>query len=259
MNWGIVIAAGGSVEPDLGRAIGAPRKALARIGNKTSLAWTLEAVATADLGPCVTVTGPDVASEVLHGTFVAEGESAIDNARIGLEALPSTLDAVLFIPADTPLMTGGMLRAFAENVVQRAQADRWCAAGLTPAHRFREVYPEATFRALRLREGPQLSGALYAASPAGLRAALDLAGSIRRSRKNQLAMAWKLGPFAMLRYLSGRVSMPTAEAILGRLMESQAILVPDCHPATCLDFDTVEDWRYVLLAFESRDPPTDIG
>ncbi|HRI44444.1 MAG TPA: NTP transferase domain-containing protein [Fimbriimonadaceae bacterium] len=259
MKWGVVIAAGGTVEPELRQAIGSHRKALARLGPRTSLAWTLDAVAEAGLGPCVTVTGSDVADEIAHGEFVAEGRSAIDNARLGLEALPKSVEAVLFIPADTPLMDGPMLREFAEGIDRRVEVDNWCAAGLTPAGRFREAFPEATYKALRLREGPHLSGALYAASPIGLRTALDLAGSMRRSRKSQLAMAKKLGILNMLRYFSGRVSVERAEAIVGRLLGIQTIIVPDCHPATCLDFDTVEDWQHVLRAFESRDSAGDFG
>lgn len=259
MKWGVVIAAGGTVEAELSRAIGSHRKALARLGQRTSLAWTLDAVAEASLGPCVTVTGADAAGEIAHGEFVAEGRSAIDNALLGLEALPTSVQAVLFIPADTPLMNGTMLTEFAEKIGRRIEGDDWCAAGLSPAGRFREAFPEAAFKALRLREGPQLSGALYAASPKGLRTALDLVSSMRRSRKSQLAMAWKLGPFNMLRYLSGRVSMQRAEAIVGRLLGSQAIIVPDCHPATCLDFDTVEDWLHVQRAFGSRDSVGDFG
>lgn len=245
MRWGVVVAAGGRVDSDLARVIGSERKALARLAGRTSLAWTLDAVAQAELGPCVTVSGSEVAPEVLHGEFVAEVGSAVDNARLGLETLPGDVEAVLFIPADTPLMEGSMLREFAEAVSRRIESRRWCAAGLTPASIFREAYPTAEFRALRLREGPHLSGALYAASPEGLRAALDLASSMRRSRKSQLAMAWKLGPLNMLRYVSGRVSLRQAESIVGGVMESHAILVSGCHPATCLDFDTVEDWRHL--------------
>jgi CTP:molybdopterin cytidylyltransferase MocA len=226
--------------------LGTSRKALAMIGDQTSLGRTLHAVRAAGIENCITVSGMDAKDEVHHGDFLPEGDSAVENARLGLEALGDRVDGVLFIPADTPLLGPEMLLEFAGQVADRANHGRWFAAGLTPVGTFREAYPEAEATPLKLRGGRFLSGALYATSPEGLQHALELISDMRRSRKSQLGMAWKLGPFNLARYLLGRVSLSDAERIMGRVLGGDAIIIPDCHPATCLDFDTAEDFRQVL-------------
>jgi|GEM_PF-5853751 len=123
MRWGVVIAAGGEVEPELDAVLGVRRKAMAVIAGRTSLAHTLAAVEAADLGPCVTVTGVEIASEVTYGTFVPEGASAVENAHLGLQVLGEHVQGVLFLPADTPLLRAEDLVRFTETVLRRADAE----------------------------------------------------------------------------------------------------------------------------------------
>lgn len=245
MRWGVVVAAGGVADSDLARAIQTHRKALAKIGEKTSLAHTLDAVKSAGFERCVTVSGPEVALAVHHGDFVEEADSAVDNALLGLEALID-VEAVLFIPADTPFLEGDMLTDYTRAVESRAREDRWYSAGLTPTPTFLETYPGVPVESLRLREGRYLSGALYAANPAGLRHAIDVIRGMRRSRKSQLSMAFRLGPLNLIRYFTGRISLGQAERVVGNVFGGQVVLVPDCHPASCLDFDTVEDFEHII-------------
>lgn len=246
MRWGVVVAAGGTVDDELRAATGVERKALARFGDATSLGLTLKAIRETGIAHCVTVTGVDVRDEVVFGEFVPEGTSAIDNARIGVEALGESVDAVLFMPSDTPLLSPEMIAAFVEQVNGRAEGERWYAAGLALADQFRSQYPGLECTPVKLREGRFLSGALYASNPAGLRHALDLLSVMRRSRKSQIAMAWKLGPANLVRYATGRVTLSRAEDIVGRALGGQGILVPDCHPATCLDFDTATEYEHLV-------------
>lgn len=245
MKWGVVVAAGGHADVDLAQAMGTTRKALARFGDATSLGLTLDAVRQAGFDACVTVSGLDVQHAVSHGEFLPEGQSAIDNARLGLEALGGEVEAVLFIPADSPLLDAEMLVSFTGAVANRANHDRWYSTGLSPLEGFRASFPEAEAQALKLREGKYLSGALYATSPAGLVHALDLLTALRRNRKSQAAMAWKLGPLNLARYALGRISLSDAERIVGKALGGQAVIIPDTHPASCLDFDTVADFEVI--------------
>lgn len=246
MRWGVVVAAGGEAGAGLEEVIGAPRKAMAVVAGKTSLAWTLEAIEGAGLERCVTVTGSDIASEVTFGAFVPEGTSAIENAHLGLQVLGDSVDGVLFLPADTPLLRSDDLVRFTSSVRYRADSvgspSRWYAAGLSSASAFAAEYPGVPFDSLRLREGPHLSGALYACSREGLVHILDLASAIRRSRKSQAQMLWRFGLWNVIRYRFGSISISDAERILTRALGGSAWLDPHCHPSTCLDFDTPEDW-----------------
>lgn len=238
--------------PDpLAGAIGTPRKALARFGDRTSLSRTLEAIQEAGFERCVVVGGEDAGPEVTHGSLVLEVGGAVANARAGVEALGEGIDAVVFLPADTPLMRGPMLRAFVEFVEMRvdglAAADaapeggRWYAAGLCRMMDFIAAYPEAEVEAMHLRGDSMVAGALYAASPAGFAHAFDLIDAMQRSRKSQVRMAMRLGLWNMIRYFLRLLDLRDGERIVGRALQGSVFLATDSHPATCLDFDSVQD------------------
>lgn len=246
----MIVLAGGEAPPALAAAIGHRRKAMARFGERTSLELTLDAVREADLGPCVVVTGHDVAPAVAHGTFVAEGGSAVDNALLGADALPQA-EALLYLPADSPRIVASMLVRFARSVEikRRDDAHRWYAAGITREGAFVERYPGFPTKALRLREGPYLSGALYASNREGLRHGAELFRAARRDRRSQLALVSRIGAINLPRYLLRRISIREAEAIMGRALDGQAIIVPDVDPATCLDFDTPDEYAMIRASF----------
>lgn len=246
MNWGVVVAAGGLEKEPLAITLGSPRKALARFADVTCLAHTLDAVREAGFERCVTVSGEDVREEVRHGKLAQEGRNAVDNARIGLEALlqDGPVDGALLLPSDTPLLAPPMLARFCGTIERRLEdrtAPRWYAAGLCPTSAFRERFPSVEVHSLHFREGPMLSGALYACSPEGLLHCLRLFERLRESRKSQLGMLWRFGPWSMARYFLRRLSIPDGERILGRTLEGSVFLDPECEPETCLDYDTEAD------------------
>ena len=243
MKWGVVVAAGGLVKDPLASALGTPRKALAVIQGQTCLERTLEAVKGTGVPDCVTVSGLDVEPQVSFGRLVLEGEGQIENARLALQAL-GEVEGVLFLPADTPLLSPQMLTAFMQRVDVRIDAGsaRWLAAGLTTLDEFQAILPRITSQAINLKEGAFLSGALYAASPAAFYNALSVLEKMSNSRKNQLAMLVKLGPWTIVRYLLHRVSVSDAEQRLGRVFDGQAIIVTGCDPRMAADIDDVADY-----------------
>ncbi|MCH8978051.1 MAG: nucleotidyltransferase family protein [Armatimonadetes bacterium] len=243
MNWGVVVAAGGLVRDPLASAIGTPRKALAVISGRSCLSRTLDAVKAAGLDTCVTVSGDDVADHVHHGELVHEAETQIENARIAVEALPP-VDGVLFLPADTPMLSGAILTKFVAAVEQRIDEgqERWFAAGLTGLSEFRKEFPGIQIQAIKLSDGDFLSGALFAASPDGFFHAIGVIDQMSHSRRNQLGMLWKLGLWTVVCYLMHRMSLNDAEQRLGRVMEGQAIIVTGCHPSMAADIDDVADY-----------------
>jgi GTP:adenosylcobinamide-phosphate guanylyltransferase len=248
VRWGVVVAAGGLVKDPLASAIGTPRKALAVVDGRPCLEWVLEAVREAGFADCVTVSGDDVEPHTVHGRLVMEKDAQIENARIAVEALPEG-DAVLFLPADSPFLTGPMLRSFAEAVESRVDAgqERWLAAGLTTLAEFQKLFPGIEPHPINLKDGEYLSGALYAASPAAFLHAISLLDAMSRSRKNQFAMLWKLGPWTIMRYLLHRVSLSDAEQRLGRLFEGQAIVVTGCDPLMAADIDDVAAYDEIRI------------
>ena len=252
MRWGVVIVAGGFAPASLSAELGTERKALAQFGGKTSLEWTIDAVREAGIEDCVTVGGEDVRGHVRFGEWQAERGSAVDNFSAGVEVLRTKPEALLPLPSDSPLLTAEMLRHFMASVEQRAAEQRWYAAGLSSLRDFSTAYPGVAAKSTRTREGRFLTGALYALASSGLPPVLDLVHQIRHSRKSQFAVARRLGLANMLLMLSGRASLANGEQALARAFGGQIIIVPDCHPATCFDFDDPAEYRALVKFFPER-------
>lgn len=248
MKWGVVVAAGGLIKDPLASAIGTPRKALATIGGRTCLERTLDAVRDAELDVCVTVSGDDVEPHVHHGKFVCEGEGQIENARIAVEELPP-VDAVLFLPADSPLLSASSLKKFVSDVEARVDEGqkRWLATGLTTVKEFRAEFPNIAVQPIRLQDGDFLSGALYATSPDGFMHAIKVIDDMSKSRKNQAALLMKLGVWTVIRYLMHRVSIKDAEEKCVKIFEGQAIIVTGCEPSMAADIDDVSDFDQLRI------------
>lgn len=253
MRWGAVIAAGGQAKPELAREIGQNVKGLARFGDRTSLAYVLAAVAEAGLERVVTVGPESVRLDLAVGEWRLEGDNAVDNVRLGLSALGHAVEAALLLPADAPLISAPMLQRFMQSVESRASgAEPWCAAGICPAEEFASAFPGAPMRTIGLREGKFVSGALYAATPTAIHNALEILTHMRRARNRPFAMVRRLGLWNLLRYGMGRVGIADAERVVGAAFDSRAMIDPTAHPATCMDFDTVEEYRLLQRWFQRR-------
>lgn len=253
MNWGVVILAGGHETGELGRVMGTSRKALAPIGELTSLARMLKVLSDADFKNVVAISGVDVHPHVSHGLFVPEGHSAMENARRGVKALGPKVDSVLFLPADTPLITAASIREFQFYIESTVRSSRWFAAGFSRFNSFKTAYPGASATPMRFQEGALLAGAFYACTPDAFATVMPHAESIRSSRKSQLGIALKLGPGLITRYLTRRLSKPYLERKLSNILGGEVIFHFDSHPSSCLDFDTVEEYHQILELVRVRD------
>ncbi|MBV6458040.1 MAG: hypothetical protein HONBIEJF_01162 [Fimbriimonadaceae bacterium] len=254
MKWGAVIAAGGTVEPELAAALGSDSKALARFNGVTSLERTLAAVRDAGLGESVTVGPAALREHVVHGEWAMQAESALDNILLGISRIDA--EAVLMMPADTPLFSAESLTHFTDRIRDRDPAGDWFAAGASPLPDFTRLYPEAPVQAVRLREGRMVVSGMYAATPSALRNAVDRVRPLIGARKSQLQVISRIGPAAILKFLFGRLASTDVEAVAGRLLGAQAILIPDVHPATCLDVDTIADYHAVQAIVARTEPTT---
>jgi len=249
MNWGVVVAAGGLEHDPLASLMGTPRKSLAPIAGRPSLAWVLDAVREAGITACVTSCGEDARPAVHWGTLAPEGRTGVESVANGVQMLGETCEGVLILPGDAPAMSGAMLVDFINAVERRRTHERdhqrWYAAGLCDLEAFELAFPGFPAHPLRLREGRMLSGALFATSPAGFQHGATIFEAMRQSRRSQLGMVRRLGPLPLVRYLMGKVSLREAELVVGRLLDGVAWIVPGMRPETCLDFDDDEDYRLI--------------
>lgn len=254
MKWGAVIAAGGRVEADLAAVIGSESKALARFNGVTSLSRTLTAVREAVIEHAVTIGPAALREHVTHGEWVQQAQSALDNVMLGVNRLD--VEAILMLPADTPLFTAESLSHFCQAIEARAPQSNWFAAAASPLPEFKRLFPEAPVQAVRLREGRMVVSGMYAATPKAMTDAVARVRPLIGARKSQLQVISRIGPAAILKFLTGRLTGFDVEAIAERLLGPPGILVPDAHPATCLDIDTIADFHAVQAIVARTEPTT---
>lgn len=256
MRWGAVIAAGGSAGPSLTRETGTSIKALTRFAGRTSLARTLEAIGPV-VPEVVTVGAPELAAHVDQGRWVREVGSSVDNVLAGLGELSPQVDAVMLLPADSPLLTAAAISRFQDQVESHfGVQERWFASTSAFLHDFRMAFPEAPVRAVRFAEGRLVASGLYAASPVALRSAVDALRPLVHSRKSQARFLAKLGLYNLFRFAIGRFSVSDVPSLGRRVLGSEAALFTGADPATCLDFDCVEDYRAIQAIIERTEPQT---
>lgn len=248
-GWGAIVVAGGRCDEALAKRIGTSRKALARFGGRTSLEWTLDAVREAGLEACATVGGDDLQPHLCHGFRLAEVGSAVDNAVAASQAM--NCDKLVILPADLPLLRGEMIQSFLAEVDARIERTIWYSAGLCAERAYLEAFPGAVTTPLRLKDGPYLSGGFFATTPDGLIHGRELFQAIRRSRKSQAQMALKFGLGSALKFFMRQFSLAEAERRLERVLEGQAILCRNAHPASALDFDAPADVDHLERLFQT--------
>ncbi len=247
MRWGVVVVAGGRVDPDLAAAIGSDRKCLAVVEGRTCLDRVVRACEEAGVGPVAVVTGADVWDDSLPGVFVPEVGPQVGNARAGAEAHPEA-DSLLFLPADAPFLRPAGIVEFAKAVESRAAEEKWLAAGLCRADDFRAAFPECPKPSLRLRVGRYHSGAYFAASPAGFRSAMEVVATFSENRRSQAKMALSLGLGNMLKFALGRFGFDDGERLLKRVFGCRAYLIQDADPESIIDIDDATEFAQVLDA-----------
>lgn len=250
-DWCVVIPAGGTVPDDLASVLGTQVKALAPVCGKTSVEWTLAAVHTAGFTNVAVIGSPEV-GHLVGDAWVPEAAGQIENAEAGVAKFPGC-DKVLFLPADTPLMTSAGILDFVSKVEAKLDgAERWFSAGLCTVDEFQAEFPGFQTDFIRLKGQNVMSGALFATSRAGFHHCADLFRSLSRNRKNQFRMLLRLGPVPLVKYFTRQFTLADGERTLGRILGGQAVIVTGCEPAAMADIDTAADYAHVLRHAEGR-------
>ena len=248
-NWAVVLAAGGGADP---RFPSFPHKGLIEFGGKSAILRTVEACIEAGIGSITLATTNAVHNALSLSPQVKiapAGETNIQTVRSGLSQTADS-NAILFLPVDTPLIARVHLKQFIRAVAERANGEVWFAAGLSPRKDVEDFAPIAPYKFLSLKEGQFASGALFAASRKGFESALNQIEAIAGSRKSKLGMLLKVGIGTLVNYKLGRLDLKTAERLAERLLGGVAHIVPDCHPATTLDYDDATDLEFIRKNWE---------
>jgi GTP:adenosylcobinamide-phosphate guanylyltransferase len=155
---------------------------------------------------------------------------------------------LLVTTADHALLTPEILNAFLSRVPDAADA----AAGVARSGVIRATYPDTRRSWMRMRDGDFSGCNLFLMRTADASRAIDFWQRLEGQRKSPLAMAWTIGPFAMVRYLFKLLTMAAAVRLLERRTGATLAVVELPFADAAVDVDKPEDLLLVDKAFAER-------
>ena len=242
-DWAAIIAAGGNLGGELRDATGKNNKALVQFGGRCSGDIVIEACLQAGIPEVVVVAGEDVKDNLALSNevkFAEPGHNAIRSARSGVDVV-GTNRPLLLLAADLPLLTAPSVREF----VHHSEGIQGFTAGLIRSEVLQTAYPGVPASYVRLREGRFVAASIYGATRDAFDRALVTLEAANANRKSQLKLALKLGFGNLLQYVLGLATFATAERAVERAFDAPVRLIPHALPETAMDFDNLEDLRYI--------------
>lgn len=248
----IILAGKRPGKDPVAEAAGVTCKSFAPIGGRPMVYRVLEALAAArQVGPRI-LCGP---SQALIAQM-PELKTLIDTGKVQHIAGHATPSAstyhalqsvsngspILVTTADHALLTAQIVDFFC-NEVRQLGCD--VAAGLTPYDGVISAFPGTRRTAIKFNDGAYSGCNLFGfLNPRSHRAA-EFWRQIEQERKKPLRMIRILGWWALIRYVTGRLSLHDALAYLSRRIGIRAGVVILPFPEAAVDVDSVDDWYFV--------------
>lgn len=248
MSWRAVVLAGSrGPEDPVARAAGVSHKAFAELAGRPMIAHVLDALAaTPRVGAVAVVIEPSAPALPGGVERIDAAPSPSLSALAGFEAAGPP---VLLTTADHPLLTAGMIEHFLA-AAEAADADVAAGVALRPVVEAARSGTRRTY--LSFRDGEASGCNLFALMTPGACHALAFWRRLEAERKRPWRMAWALGPWTLLRYLLGRLSMADAAAALGRAAGCRAALVTLPFAEAAHDVDKPEDLAFAETRLRAR-------
>ncbi len=143
--------------------------------------------------------------------------------------------------ADHALLTPEIVSYF----VREAEGKGSLGVGVVSFSLVKETYPEARRTTYRLKEGLFCSANLYLLNGYEVKRALYFWRRVEEARKNPLKIVSSFGPWPLLRYLAGRLSLKEAFSWVSKVLGCEVFPVVLPFARAAVDVDDEED---LLLA-----------
>ncbi len=253
MSWTAVVLAGsrGAADP-VARASGVSHKAFADVAGKPMIAHVLDTLAAAPSIDGIVVVIERSAPELPRPDVrrIDAARSPSSSALAGFEAAGAP---VLVTTADHPLLTVEMVEHF---IAAATGPGIDVAAGVALRPVVEQAGSTASRTYLRFRDGEASGCNLFALMTPRARAALTYWRKLEAKRKHPLRMAWAVGPFTLIRYALGVLSIRAAAAALGRAAGCRAALIVLPFPDAAHDVDKPADLAFAKARLALRDGGT---
>jgi MobA-like NTP transferase domain len=236
-----VITAGGRIEGTFAEAAGTSVKALAPIRGSSMLQRIIDALRAAGATRVAVVGGGEVrtACAAFVERFVDEGPTGSENLLRALRAWPEDGEPLLYATSDLPYVTAAAVADF----TARLAPDRLTAA-LTEFGGFSARFPEARGFGITLAGERVVNGGLFSVPSGSAERLAAVATRFFEARKRPWRMASLASPIALIRFLTGRLSVADLEAMATRVLGVPAQGLRGCAPELAFDVDTAVEYDY---------------
>ncbi|MDI6893936.1 MAG: nucleotidyltransferase family protein [Bacillota bacterium] len=251
MTGGLVLAGA----PNRGRlraVSDVPFEALIPVGDRPLVDYVVEAMAGCAGLERVVVVGPAELAYLARPprVEVVEGTAGlVDNLARGLQAFPAG-EPVVVATGDLPLLTPEVVEAFLAECRALGEHDFYYA--VIPKHAIVSRYPGARRSWIGLRDLAVTGGNIFMLRPGAALAILPLLKRVTDLRKSPLGLASMLGPFLVVKYLLGRLTLGEAERRVQSYFHISGRAVVTRHPEVGIDVDKPADLELVTSILVSR-------
>lgn len=236
-----IVTAGGRISGEYARVAGVTVKALARVRGVTMLDRMLASLRDAGVAGIAVVGGKEVREACAHRVeqVIAEAPTGEGNVVRALHAWPDDGEPLLYATSDLPYVTAHAVKDFVERVPDGAIAMALCEHA-DYVRRFDEAPPAG----IELGRERIVNGGVFSLPPGSRDRVVELATRLFAARKAPWRMASLVSPLALVRLLTGRLSIADIEREALRIVKLRCVGVRDCAPELAFDADTIDDYRH---------------
>ncbi|GJL61379.1 MAG: hypothetical protein NPIRA04_00330 [Nitrospirales bacterium] len=255
----IILAGSRAAHDPVAEAAGVPCKAFTPVGNTPMVCRVLETLQAAETVSRRLLCGPSwsiIEQEPKLRTRIDAQEiewiepqaTPSTSAAFAMHSIPQE-NPILLTTADHALLTTDMVNYFCSKAWE-SQGD--VVAGLVPYDLVKQAFPESKRTVMKFKDQGYCGCNLFAfLTPQG-RTMATFWQQIEQERKKPLRLIGMLGWMAVLRFVTGNLSLAQGLEGLSKKLHLRVRTVSLPFPEAAVDVDTVADWELAKKIVEAR-------
>ncbi len=241
ISYDTVILAGGVNSGELRKYAPYENEALIIIGNYPMIHYVHQALKKTPRVGNIIISGPcdslrPIFKKEDNLQFTNSGEDAMDSFANALPLCSS--EKILVVPADIPFITPEAIEDFL-NSCEEQEADFYYA--VVPREVCEARFPRVKRTYVKLKEGVFTGGNIFLIRTATALQGIEMGKQLVANRKNPISQARLFGMDLVLKYVSGRLSIPDAEARFKKLLNLRGKAVISRYAEVGVDVDKPSD------------------
>lgn len=247
-----VLLAGGSVKPDLQARFDVPSKGMIPLLGRMAADFVVDAARACPGIGKVALAGPEAYRDLpimeRVDAFVPDAGRIPANLINAMGALGEEQGRGLVVAGDSPVLTGEALDGFLSRVPE--DADLCCP--VVTKKGVLAAFPDREWTFHRLREAEVVCTNILFFRASLLKSFEQLADQVEVARRKPWKLAALFGPWLLVQYLMGWLSIPAVEARVSTILGAKCYGVLTDDALLAMDLDDSRDVPFVEDFLEQR-------